>query len=188
MKSLLKPLALVAFVFTGCDAEKSSTQVASREITVGDLAWATEWNIYKWKISELTDEKLQQIQVVVIGPEGDVIQEGASIGYNSVLDSDMEIALAFKKTGADIDYKIRGQGSVTSSFKGLFTGNTWSYGPDGGIHEGLLVVATSSGSSIVHSESALASPGFKLCLKFIPANTEKPTTSSNSDSKNSPNP
>ena len=174
MNIVLKLLVFSAMLSTGCDSKKPSSGAASRQITVDDLAWATDWKIYKWKVSDLTNKDLSRIQVVVIGPQGEVAQEGASVGYDSVLDANMEIALALKKTGSDVEIRLRGGGgTVSSTMRGVFTGNTWSCGQDGGVHQELLVIATDGTSGVMNSKSVLATPGNKLCLKLIPFNSQK---------------
>jgi hypothetical protein len=174
MNIILKLLVLSVLLSTGCDSKKSSSGESSRQITVDDLAWSTDWKFYKWKISDLTNKDLSRIQVVVIGPQGDVTQEGASVGYDSVLDANMEITLALKKTGSDIEIRLRGGGgTVSTTIRDVFTGNTWSYGPDRGAHQEFLVVATDSSTGVMNSQSALAKSGNKLCLKLIPFNSQK---------------
>lgn len=168
---LLMPCVLL---FTGCDTKDPSRETTSQQITVEDLAWATDWKIYKWKVSDLTSEELRQIQVVVVGSEGEIVQEGVSVGYDSVLDPEMEIALALKKVGADVEIKLRGGGgSVSSTMESVLTGNTWASSANNGVYEGFVVIATNSNGAAMNSQSALSESGNKLCLRLQPYKSKK---------------
>ena len=154
--------------FAGCDAKKPSKIERSSEVTVDDVLWATEWNIYKWRIGDLTKVRLSRIQVVGVGPDGKIAKEGPAIGYDAVLDPDMEVAIALKKVEDDVMVKLRGEGFVSSTIEGVFTGDFWSFGPRRDVHENLLVVATNSSLSASSSKSDLAQNCNKLCLKLWP--------------------
>ena len=130
--------------------------------------WATEWKIYKWKVGDFTNDKLSRIQVVVVGPDGQVTQEGPALGYDAILDPDMEVSLALKKVDSDAMVKLRGTGSVSSTLKDVFVGNRFAIGPTPDIYNNLLVVATDSGFSTSNSKSDLAQNCNKLCLKLWP--------------------
>jgi hypothetical protein len=170
MKIAYYTLVFGLLALSGCDTHKPSNASRTNEITVEDLMWATEWKIYKWKINDLTDQKLTAIQVVVVGPDGQVAKEGPMIGYDSILDPDLEVSLAVKKVDADAMVKLRGTGSVSSTLKDVFVGSSWAIGPKPDIYNGLLVVATDSGLSTSSSKSDLAQNCNKLCLKLLPYN------------------
>jgi len=174
MKTLHILLGFSVVLFTGCDTDKPSSESASRKITVEDLAWATDWNIYKWKVSDLSDEELRQIQLVLIGSDGEIIQEGLSVGHDGVIDSNVEISLAFKKVGADVEVKLRGGGYAGSStMKDVFIGHSWSFSPNNNAHGEFMVIATSSTNAMLNSRSALSESGNKLCLRLRPHKSEK---------------
>jgi hypothetical protein len=168
MKLLQTFLILSYLACLGCDSKKPSDISKTKEVTVQDLLWATEWNIYKWKVSDLTNVKLSRIQVVVVGPDGQIAREGPSIGSDTTLDPDMEVSLALKKVDKDVMVKLRGQGSVSSTIEGVFVSNSWSFGPKPDIHNNLLVVATDSSLSTSSSKSDLEQDCNKICLKLLP--------------------
>jgi len=170
MKISYNALVLILLALSGCDSHKQSDASSKNEVTVEDLMWATEWKIYKWKVRDLTNQKLSGIQVVVVGPDGQVAKEGPMIGYDSILDPNLEVSLAVKKVDADAMVKLRGDGSVSSTLKDVFVGSSWAIGPKPDIYNGLLVVATDSGLSTSSSKSDLAQNCNKLCLKLLPNN------------------
>jgi hypothetical protein len=171
MKNIQTTLILVMLCVSGCDSSDPSDTSQTSEVTVKDLMWATDWNIYKWKVGDLTNEKLNRIQVVVVGPDGQVAKEGLNIGSgnDSILDPDMEFSIALKKVDSDAVVKLRtNMGSSSTTFEDVFVGNSWSCGPMKDIYNNLLVFATSSASSGFGSKSILAEDCNKLCLKLSP--------------------
>ena len=84
MKAYIKVLiiTLVASVCIGCKSkidvavdEQLSEIDSNVEIDANDVAWATGWTIYKWKLGALTSEPVHAIHLVVIGSDGEVKHE-----------------------------------------------------------------------------------------------------------------
>lgn len=175
MKKILTLLAPLALLAVGCSKEKQAPTVdTSREITIDDLVWVSEWQIHKWKLSDLTDKKIRQIQLVLLNENGEITKESITIGTDTLLDLDMEIALAFREKGEFIEVKLRGSGGSTSSTIGnIFKGNTRTSSPSVKLHNDLLVIATDSSTVNINPKSELENPCNKLCLRFIPFRSQE---------------
>src|SRR6478752_1462237 len=94
MKQILMILSLC--LLGGC-----SKKEAASEITADDVAWATDWKIFKKPLSSISCEPVYSVGFVVLGEEGQVISEGpwCGGGEGPPLAGDSIISAAIKRSG-----------------------------------------------------------------------------------------
>ena len=164
-----------ALVCTGCDSQIDGSADGRRiEIDASDVAWATGWSIYKWRLGDLTSEPVRSIQIVVVGSDGEVIHEAGDLGYNELLDQDKHVTIAVKREVSSVLVHLRHGGITTSrTLNEIFGGVGWSSSPEFGMAGDLVAVATDAQQIPATTEALLKLPGNKLCLRFITQGTSE---------------
>ena len=175
MKTSHKLLVALALLCTGCDSE---TKVAAKArpvaIDADDVAWATDWSIFKWRLGALTSEPVRSIQIVVVGSDGGVIREAASVGYSELLEQNKHVTIAFKKEASFVSVRLRyGGSSVSTKLEGFFEGPNWGTSGEFGVAGDLVAVATNANQMPATTEALLKLPGDKLCLRLITQETNE---------------
>ena len=191
MKAYIKVLiiTLVASVCIGCKSkidvavdEQLSEIDSNVEIDANDVAWATGWTIYKWKLGALTSEPVHAIHLVVIGSDGEVKHESEirkiPIQTNRVLEPEKTVKIAFKREGDSVTVNL-GHGGVSSreTLEGLFDGYAWTSSPDWQTAGDLKIIASDGGRPPVGRSSSTAEQrknrGNKLYLRFVTRGTSE---------------
>jgi len=147
---------------------KESAQ-SNLKVDAEDVAWATGWNIYKWDIGKLSSKPIYGVSIVIIGADGEIIQEVGPIGdLNSPPTSEGEITVAFKKEEKKAYLKLRYMGSsITSKTKDVFDESHWGYSENHKVIGNLLVFATDSDTIPFDPEEMLKLKSNKVCLRFL---------------------
>ena len=191
MKAYIKVLiiTLVASVCIGCKSkidvavdEQLSEIDSNVEIDANDVAWATGWTIYKWKLGALTSEPVHAIHLVVIGSDGEVKHESEirkiPIHANRVLEPAENVRIAFKREGDSVSVNL-GHGGVSSpeTLEGLFDGYRWTSSRDWQTAGDLKIIASDGGQPQVGrtttTDEQMKERGNRLYLRFVTRGTSE---------------
>ncbi len=169
MKTARYLFALFAVVSVGCDSDtRLEADIRTTEIDADDVAWATGWSVFKWRLGALTDKPVHSIQIVVAGENGELVHEAGSVGYDELLDPDGYVTIAFKKDGSTVSVRLRyGGASINTELKEVFGDTNWGTSSGWRVSGDLLAVATDARLLPHTTEALLKIPGNKLCLRLI---------------------
>lgn len=164
MTNTMKTLCLILIISTLCGCSKDS---ATSEVTADDVAWATDWKIFKKPLKSIISDPVYSIGIVVLNEEGVIISEGpwSGSGTDSAISGDTMVCVAIKKNADSIECKLRLGGSSISTELGEGFGKSFSWNSDQEIVDDIILFATDANSVPAGGRSLMKAKGKKIGLK-----------------------
>lgn len=149
-------------VFTNC-----SKKAETAAITADDVAWATDWKIFKKPLKSITRDPVYSVGLVVLNENGEIISEGpwCGGGEGPAFSGDSMVSVALKRNGDRFECKLRvGGGGVSSELSETF-GKSFSWNPDFEILDDILLLASDVNGMPGDAQSCMKAKGKKIGIK-----------------------